>query len=63
MEPTQIPEPIVDSVSDAAIRLGLSRTTLYELIASGRLRSVKIGKRRLIPRDAQHELLAGLTAA
>ncbi len=57
------PEPLVDSVNDAAVRLGLSRTTLYELMASGQLRSVKIGKRRLIPRDAQCELLASLAAA
>jgi excisionase family DNA binding protein len=56
-------EPIVDSIADTAVRLNLSRTTIYELIAKGQLRSVKIGKRRLIPRDAQRELLASVAAA
>ena len=28
---------------------GLSRTKLYELMASGELESVKIGRRRLVP--------------
>jgi excisionase family DNA binding protein len=64
MVPTSAtPEPLVDSINDAAVRLGLSRTTLYELMASGQLRSIKVGKRRLIPRDAQRDLLASLTAA
>jgi excisionase family DNA binding protein len=56
-------EPLVDSVNDAAVRLGLSRTTLYELMSTGKLRSIKIGKRRLIPRDAQRQLLESLSAA
>jgi excisionase family DNA binding protein len=38
---------------------GLSRSTLYELIKSGRLRAVKVAGRRLIPRDALEQLLLG----
>jgi excisionase family DNA binding protein len=38
---------------------GLSRSTLYELIKSGRLRAVKVAGRRLIPRDALEALLLG----
>ena len=37
---------------------GLGRTRLYELIGSGRLRSVRVGNRRLIPRRALVALLA-----
>jgi excisionase family DNA binding protein len=44
--------PIVDaqlySVSDAMRMLRLSRTVIYELIRSGRLRSVKEGRSRRI---------------
>ncbi len=40
------------SPEEAAALLGLKRTFLYALIADARLESLKIGKRRLIPRDA-----------
>lgn len=35
----------------AAAHLGLGRTTTYRLIKEGRLRSIKVGRRRLIPTD------------
>lgn len=35
----------------AAVRLGLSRSTTYRLIKEGHLRSLKVGRRRLIPTD------------
>ena len=50
-------------VDEAAVALRLSRTAIYELIRSGRLRSVKCGRRRLIPVAAPREHLAGLEAA
>ncbi|HUN33751.1 MAG TPA: excisionase family DNA-binding protein [Trebonia sp.] len=37
---------------DAMAQLSLGRSTLYELIRSGRLRSVKEGRSRLIPASA-----------
>ena len=37
------------SVAEAAETLGLGRTRLYEELASGRLESVTVGRRRLIP--------------
>ena len=37
---------------DAAIALGVSRTKVYELMASGRLSSLKIGRSRRIPVEA-----------
>lgn len=36
------------SVPEAAIALGLSKDYVWKLVASGRIRSVKAGKRRLI---------------
>ena len=56
-------EPLLDSIDQAVTRLGISRSLLYAEINRGRLRSVKVGKRRLIPRDAQRDWLASLPAA
>lgn len=48
-------------VKEAAAAYGLSRSTLYKLANEGRLRTVKIGGRRLIPRDALEALFAETT--
>jgi excisionase family DNA binding protein len=40
------------SIPDAADALGVGRTLVYTLIARGELRSVKLGKRRLVPSSA-----------
>jgi excisionase family DNA binding protein len=48
------------SVVEASRELGISRSLLYELLAAGSLRSAKIGRRRLIPRDAIDEFIASL---
>ncbi len=45
---------------EAGSALGVGRSTLYELIASGQLRTVKIGRRRLVPVSAVHELVERL---
>jgi excisionase family DNA binding protein len=45
-------EPLALSPENAAHRLGISTRAVYTLIASGELRSFKLGKRRLIP-DAE----------
>lgn len=49
--------PLVLGVPEAAkiLRIGLGRC--YELARCGRLRSVKIGKRILVPRNAIFEFL------
>ncbi|MFI0480507.1 helix-turn-helix domain-containing protein [Actinomadura sp. 9N215] len=52
---------IVLTVDEAAERLRVSRWTLYNLIRSNQLRTVKIGRRRLVPVDAIAELLNELT--
>jgi excisionase family DNA binding protein len=45
-------------VKTAAALYGLSRSSLYKLMAAGKLRTVKVGGRRLIPRDAIEALIA-----
>lgn len=47
-------------IEAAAGRLGIGRSTLYGLMNSGQLRSVKIGKNRLIPESAIVEFVARL---
>ena len=42
----------LNSIKDIVARTGLSRSTVYEEMDSGRLRSVKVGRRRLIPESA-----------
>ena len=46
-------------VKEAAFRYGIGRTNLYRLIKSGALRSVKLGRARLILVDALEALLNG----
>ncbi len=51
-------KPRAVSVQFAARLLGLSRTSLYELLDSGALHSVKVGGRRLVPMAAIDDLLS-----
>jgi excisionase family DNA binding protein len=44
--------------NEAAELLGVCRDTVYALMRSGRLRSVKVGRARLIPIRSLEELLA-----
>lgn len=46
------------SVAETEYLSGLSRTNIYRLIAMGKLKTVKVGGRRLIPAQALRELLA-----
>jgi excisionase family DNA binding protein len=52
---------LVLTVDEAAERLRVSRWTLYNLIRSNQLRTVKIGRRRLVPVAALSECLDLLT--
>ncbi|MFD6951223.1 excisionase [Nocardiopsis sp. TSRI0078] len=44
-------EKLAYSVEEAAQALSLGRTTVKKLIAAGQLTSVRVGRRRLIPRS------------
>jgi excisionase family DNA binding protein len=47
------------SIRETAEMCGLSRATLYRLIADGRLATLKIGARRLVRPEAIEALLNG----
>lgn len=58
--PAAIAEPRLNSIPDTIDRLGVSRTTVYRLIASGELRSVKVRGRHLVSDAAIAEYVAHL---
>jgi excisionase family DNA binding protein len=45
-------EPLLLTVAQAAQRLGISRSLLYELLATGDIESFTIGRLRRVPADA-----------
>jgi excisionase family DNA binding protein len=54
--------PVFESIEDTAHALGVSGNTVRNLIAQGRLRTVNIGRRKLVvrlSRDAYALLLQG----
>ena len=51
-------EPLLLSPKEAAKALGLSQSYVYELLASGTLPSITIGRTRRIPRRALEEFVA-----
>ena len=46
------------SIDEAASALGLGRTALYGEIAAGRLRSLTVGRRRLVPAGSIAKFIA-----
>ena len=49
---------ILLSPEQCAELLGLGRTSVFKLLAEGRLESIALGRRRLIPRDALDAFIA-----
>lgn len=60
METNTLPQRRVLRVEEAAELLGVGRSLVYDLIRDGRLRSFKVGSRRLVPVAAVDELVAVL---
>jgi excisionase family DNA binding protein len=50
------------NINSAQNRLGVGRSKVFQLIASGELRSVQIGNRRLIPEAAIVDFINKLDA-
>ena len=46
----------IDEIQEVS---GIGRTKTYELIKQGKLRSIKVGRRRLVLADSLVELLSG----
>jgi excisionase family DNA binding protein len=51
------PEQLL-SIDQAAVLTGVGRTTVYAAIGDGRIRSIKVGRRRLVPASAISDLLS-----
>ena len=51
--------PMTLRVEDLMPLLGIGRNTAYELIRSGQIRSVRVGRQIRIPREALLEFLDG----
>ena len=49
--------PLVLTVEDLMEVLNIGRNTAYEIVRSGQIRSVRIGKNYRVPRDAVEEFL------
>lgn len=55
--------PLLYRPEEAAEALSLSRATIYELMSSGAIASVKIGRSRRISREALESYVASLVGA
>ena len=51
---------ILLNVGEAAQRLGIGRSKLYQELLSGRCQSVTVGRRRLIPVTSLHAYISRL---
>ncbi len=54
-----LPTPLAYSIADAVRVSSLGRTTIYGHIAAGRLKSVRVGGRTLIPAASLRALIDG----
>jgi excisionase family DNA binding protein len=55
---TSLGQPLLLTVNEASRYLHLSRPVIYELIHSGKLRSISVGRARRIPMQALHDFIA-----
>lgn len=51
------------SIEDTALQLGIGRTSVYALIKSGQLGSVKLGRRRVVPATAIEAMITRMQDA
>ncbi len=52
-------EKLAYSINDAARVLSLGRTSIYSMIADGRLEAFKLGRRTLVKAESIQRLVAG----
>jgi excisionase family DNA binding protein len=61
MEPAATAQGVhLNTVEEVMERLRIGRSTAFELIGSRRLRSIKVGRRRLVSEAALAEFIEGL---
>ena len=56
-QPKSTPEKLAYTVAEASYAIGIGRTKIYELMKTGKLVTVKVAGRRLIPRQSALRLL------
>jgi excisionase family DNA binding protein len=54
-------QTLLVTVEEAARLLGVGQTTMFELIGSGDVKSVRLGRRRLIARKSLESFVEGLS--
>ena len=52
-------ERLAYSINDTAKALSLGRTSIYAMIADGRLEAIKLGRRTLIKAESVRRLVSG----
>ena len=60
---TDQPLPLLNTMPEVVRRLGLGRSKVYEEIAAGNLRVVKVGRRTLIAETELQRYVRNLTEA
>ena len=55
-------EPMLLDIASVAQIIGLGRSKTWELVSKGEIMSVRLGTRRLVPRDAVEKFVASLVA-
>jgi excisionase family DNA binding protein len=56
-----VTEKLLFGVTEAAVALGLGKSTVWALIAAGRLQTVKIGRRTLVTRASIERIAGGMS--
>jgi excisionase family DNA binding protein len=54
---TNDPPKLAYSIREGVAATSLSKTTLYAMIAAGKLRAVRVGGRTVIPAESLHALI------
>ena len=49
--------PLANTITDSCSRLGIGRTLMYDLLKQGKLQSIKLGTRTLIPETELQRLI------
>lgn len=62
MSPNNV-QPRLLSVADVAKTLGIGKTSTYQALKSGKLSSLRIGRKRLITADSVERLIAEAAAS
>jgi excisionase family DNA binding protein len=56
---TEVLKPLAYQVSSFCRQIGIGRSLFYDLVKRGKIRTVKVGGRTLIPATEAERLLAG----